>query len=168
MTMQVWLSLGSNLGDKKTQLSFAIKQLNAHPDIELGRKSSIYLTLPWGDIEDQEDYYNAVVEVFTDLSPWELLKELQKIEAAAGRQRRVHWGPRELDIDILMFDESHIQTGELKVPHPYIKDRLFVLIPLAEIVGDMEIPFMGNLQLIIKNIGDKQQQVKKIIESADW
>ncbi|MEG1538180.1 MAG: 2-amino-4-hydroxy-6-hydroxymethyldihydropteridine diphosphokinase, partial [Clostridiales bacterium] len=97
MTMQVWLSLGSNLGDKKTQLSFAIKQLNAHPDIELGRKSSIYLTLPWGDIEDQEDYYNAVVEVFTDLSPWELLKELQKIEAAAGRQRRVHWGPRELD-----------------------------------------------------------------------
>ncbi len=167
MDTQVWLSLGSNLGDRKQRLQFAVAQLSAHPQIRLGRKSGIYQTAPWGDIEEQDDFYNAVVEIFTFLTPWELLKELQKIETAAGRKRIVHWGARELDIDILLFGEAHIETGELQVPHPYIKDRLFVLQPLAEIVGDMDIPNKGNLTLILHNLQGRQR-VDKICDATDW
>ncbi|MCR4963366.1 MAG: 2-amino-4-hydroxy-6-hydroxymethyldihydropteridine diphosphokinase [Firmicutes bacterium] len=167
MDTQVWLSLGSNLGDRKGQLQFAVAELAAHPQIRLGRKSGIYQTAPWGNVQEQDDFYNAVAEIFTTLTPWELLKELQKIEAAAGRRRIVHWGARELDIDILLFGEAHIATGELQVPHPYIQDRLFVLQPLSEIAGDMDIPDKGNLQLIINNL-QGQQRVEKICDAEDW
>ena len=166
MSTQVWLSLGSNIGDRKAQLSFAVEQLSAHNQIEIGRKSSIYQTAPWGVME-QDDFYNAVVELYTDLSPWELLKVMQSIEAAAGRQRIVHWGARELDIDMLIFGEAVIETGDLQVPHQYIKDRLFVLQPLQEIVGDMEIPQKGNLQLIINSLSETQR-VEKVFGPDQW
>lgn len=166
MSTQVWLSLGSNIGDRKAQLSFAVEQLSAHPQIEMGRKSSIYQTAPWG-VTEQDDFYNAVVEIFTDLSPWQLLKVTQRIEAAAGRQRVVHWGARELDIDMLMYGEAVIETGELQVPHQYIKERLFFLLPLQEIVGDMEIPYKGNLALIINALSETQR-VEKVFGADQW
>ena len=162
---QVWLSLGGNIGDKKAFLTFAVSELAKNPQVEIGCKSSIYLTSAWGR-EDQDDFYNAVVEVFTTLSPWEFLTFCQDIEKAAGRKRIVHWGPRELDIDILLFGGHKMETGDLRIPHPYIGERAFVLVPLLEIDPEMELANLGKLKLIAS--GCDKSGVKKLYGPEEW
>ena len=99
------------------------------------KRSSVYETAAWG-ITDQADFLNMAVQLQTSKSPTELLASILKIETTLGRQRSVKWGPRTLDIDILLYNDSIIETPELVIPHPFLQERLFTLLPLAEIAPD--------------------------------
>lgn len=137
-----YLGLGSNMGNREQYLARAVAQLARHPGVEVKRTSSVYQTDPWG-YTDQERFLNAVVEVYTTLSPVELLGAAQAAEAAAGRRREVRWGPRTLDVDILLYGPAAegvegiarhtVSTDELVIPHPRMWERAFVLVPLAEL-----------------------------------
>jgi 2-amino-4-hydroxy-6-hydroxymethyldihydropteridine diphosphokinase len=128
------IGLGSNLGDSRGLLDLAIKSLADHPQIEVMQVAGYYSTKPIGP--PQPDYLNSAVTIATSLSPWELLVVLQSIENNSGRERQVHWGARTLDLDLLLYGCWYINTPSLQVPHPYMADRGFVLVPLAEIAGD--------------------------------
>lgn len=128
----VYLSLGSNLGDRQSYLSKALDQLAANLAIKLTAVSSLYETDPVGDT-DQDQFYNCVVELKTSLTAWGLLKTCQMIEQELGRQRTRRWGPRTIDIDILFFGSLRQDDPELILPHPRMAERDFVQIPLQEI-----------------------------------
>jgi 2-amino-4-hydroxy-6-hydroxymethyldihydropteridine diphosphokinase len=129
---QAYISLGSNIDDRLTYLTDAIAKLNAHDKISVINTSSIYETDPVGYTE-QNTFLNLVASIITDLSPHELLSECMKIEQELGRKREVRWGPRTVDLDILLFNQENIETEDLIVPHPRMKERAFVLVPLLEI-----------------------------------
>jgi len=129
---EVYLSLGSNLGDKAAYLKGAIELLGAQKEIVVGEMSDWILTKPYG-VTDQPVFLNGCVKIRTLLTPEELLDVTQAIEAGAGRERTIHWGPRTLDIDILFYDDEIIGTRRLVVPHPEIEKRLFVLQPMNQI-----------------------------------
>jgi 2-amino-4-hydroxy-6-hydroxymethyldihydropteridine diphosphokinase len=139
--MQVYLSLGGNLGN--TQEIFKA----CYPMIEnkvggILQQSSLYRTAAWG-LQDQADFTNQVILIETALSPQAILSEIQTIEKALGRERTITWGPRTLDLDILFIDQQIIQTADLQVPHPHIQDRKFILIPLQEIATDYKHPVVN-------------------------
>ncbi len=127
----VYLSLGSNVGDREKHLAAAIAALGTH-GIRMTRQSSVYLTEPV-DFEAQNWFLNCVVEADTDLMPRQLLRAIRQIENEIGRRRLVRSGPRVIDLDILLCGSSVIRTPELEVPHPRMAERRFVLVPLAEI-----------------------------------
>lgn len=126
------LALGSNLGDRVGYLRFAIERLGD----AVVAQSQVFETDPVGGPENQGAYLNMAVEIDTELDPYALLRWLHRIEADAGRERIVHWGPRTLDIDLLFFDDVVITGGNLAVPHPRYAERRFVLAPLAEIAPE--------------------------------
>jgi len=126
----VYLSLGSNIGDKAENLRKAVKTLNQH--INVIKISSLYKTEPIGD-KNQDDFYNIAVKGDTILTPENLLNTLSRIEKQMHRRRNEKWGPRIIDIDILLFNDLIIKKKELIIPHPYMHKRYFVLIPLKEI-----------------------------------
>ncbi|MEZ5215811.1 MAG: 2-amino-4-hydroxy-6-hydroxymethyldihydropteridine diphosphokinase [Ilumatobacteraceae bacterium] len=123
-----YLALGSNLGDREEMLRHAVREL---PDV--GAMSGIYETDPIGGPDDQGAYLNMVVEVQTRLDPYALLDACRHAEQTAGRERKVRWGPRTLDVDVLLYGDTSIHSEELTVPHPRMFERRFVLAPLAEI-----------------------------------
>ena len=125
------VALGSNLGDRVGYLRFAIEQLGS-----VVKQSTVYETEPVGGPDQQGAYLNMVVEVETPLDPFAFIRRCQRIEALAGRQRLVHWGPRTLDLDLLFYDDATITTEELLVPHPRIFQRRFVLHPLSEVAPE--------------------------------
>jgi 2-amino-4-hydroxy-6-hydroxymethyldihydropteridine diphosphokinase len=127
-----YLGLGSNLGDRVLNLREALRLLVVKAGINIVKTSAVYETKPVG-VTDQPDFLNMVVLVATYLSPRTLLARCQTIESELGRVRREHWGPRTLDIDLLWFDELVCSDSELVLPHPRVKERGFVLVPLAEI-----------------------------------
>ncbi len=135
----VFLSLGSNMGDKKAYLEKAITSLKNLPQTTLLGVSSFYQTVAWGKT-DQDDFINAVCQLETCLGPHELLKQCQAIEQRLGRERHEHWGPRTVDIDLLLYGSETIDTADLTVPHPYMTQRAFVLVPLIEIAPDLVFP----------------------------
>ncbi|HNX28841.1 MAG TPA: 2-amino-4-hydroxy-6-hydroxymethyldihydropteridine diphosphokinase [Syntrophomonadaceae bacterium] len=137
-----YLSLGSNIGFKRQNIERAVKLIGEIDGISVTKISSFYETEPWGK-KDQENFINAAVEIVTDISPVRLLKELQKIEIKMGRQQLEKWGPRIIDIDILLFGDEVLDGPELTVPHPYMRERLFVLIPLEEINSAIRFPDDG-------------------------
>lgn len=128
----VYLSIGSNLGDKQAHLDGAVQALRDDADMRLGAVSDYLVTAPYGGVE-QDDFLNACLCVRTLLPPHELLERLHEIEQRAGRERIVHWGPRTLDLDILLYDDMVIADETLHVPHPEMPKRQFVLRPLAQI-----------------------------------
>lgn len=128
---RVFLGLGSNLGNSKELLENAVQKIQNNYT-KLNKQSTIYQTKAWGKT-DQPDFLNQVIEITTTYEPIELLRTLQKTELELGRQRKEHWGPRTVDIDILFFDDCRIYEDELIVPHPYIEERAFVLEPMNEI-----------------------------------
>jgi 2-amino-4-hydroxy-6-hydroxymethyldihydropteridine diphosphokinase len=134
----VYIALGSNLGDRVDFLRQARDQIAA-PDLRMLRASSIYETAP-RDVQDQPWFLNQVIECETDLFPRQLLTRLKKIERAMGRKRTIAKGPREIDIDILLFGDTVVKAPELEVPHPRLAERRFVLEPLAELVPDKRFP----------------------------
>ncbi len=134
----VYIALGSNLGNRAENLRIAREQIDAE-DLHVLRASSVYETAP-RDVEDQPWFLNQVIECETDLFPRQLLARLQKIERAMGRKRTIARGPREIDLDILLFGDAVVKAAELEVPHPRLAERRFVLEPLAELVPDKRHP----------------------------
>ncbi|MBL0164264.1 MAG: 2-amino-4-hydroxy-6-hydroxymethyldihydropteridine diphosphokinase [Xanthomonadales bacterium] len=138
-----YIGLGSNLDDPVMQLRKALDELARIPDSSLLRHSGFYRTPPWGPVE-QADFVNAVAEMRTNLDPAELLDELLRIERCAGRERAgERWGPRIIDLDLLVHGNSRITEDGLCVPHPRMLERAFVLVPLAELDASMKLPEYG-------------------------
>jgi len=137
----VYLGIGSNIGDREANLREALERMAAQ-EIDVVRRSSLYETEPQ-EVRDQAWFLNAVVEVQTDLFPLQMLARIQNIERAMGRQRLTPKGPRNIDIDILFYGRSVIQSAELQTPHPHIAERRFVLEPLAEIAPNLRHPLTG-------------------------
>ncbi len=138
----MFVGLGSNLGDRLANLKAAVDALRATSGVEAVRTSSVYETDPVG-VEDQPVFLNAVAELRTDLGPQETLARLKEIEAEIGRTPREHWGPREIDLDLLLYGDEVIDDGALEVPHPEMAHRSFVLVPLMEIDREVVIPGVG-------------------------
>jgi 2-amino-4-hydroxy-6-hydroxymethyldihydropteridine diphosphokinase len=134
----VYLSLGSNVGNRQANLRAALDRLAA-PDLQVTRVSPIYETEPV-DYTEQEWFLNLVAEAETDLSPIDLLSRTRQIENALGRQRTIPKGPRTLDIDILLYGSIVVHTPTLEIPHPRMHDRRFVLAPLADLVPALRHP----------------------------
>ncbi len=134
------LSLGSNVGDRLNYLTLSKTAIqNYIGSIKLS--SNIYETEPWG-VDNQDSYLNQVIAVQTDRTPNELLNYIHLIERELGRIRRVHYGPRTIDIDILFYGERIIDIENLKIPHPHIQKRRFILVPLSEILPKMQHPLL--------------------------
>lgn len=133
----VYLALGSNLGDRLTNLKQAISALT--PQMNVKAKSEVYETPPWG-YEDQPKFLNQVVKVQTYLAPEALLKHLKRLELALGRKESFPNGPRLIDIDILFYDDLALDTASLVIPHPRLHERAFVLLPLMDIDPDLVHP----------------------------
>lgn len=136
--MRAFLGLGSNLEDRANYLAQAISALSS-PMLKVEATSRIYETEPWG-VMDQPLYWNQVLEIETSLVPLELLHVCQEIEIRLGRERKEHWGPRTIDIDLLIYDNTVSDTEELTLPHPYLEERAFVLVPLREIAPQLVLP----------------------------
>lgn len=132
-TYRIYLGLGANLGDRRASLRRALRLLAHLEDTQLLRVSSFYETPPWGN-EKQPPFLNACAALETRLSPLVFLRRTQRIERALGRVRKEHWGPRTIDIDLLFAEGFESTAPELRLPHPYLHERAFVLLPLAEIV----------------------------------
>jgi len=130
----VYLSLGSNKVDRKAFIARALVLLQ-ESGVEVIRSSSFYRTAPWGN-KDQDWFLNIAIKANTNLSPFELLRLCKAVEVKAGRTASEKWGPREIDIDILYFNDLQMQSEELEIPHPFLYNRLFVLLPLKEIAPD--------------------------------
>jgi len=129
---KVYLSLGSNIGDSVNYLDKAVDILNNHELIHNIKVSSYYQTDPVGYL-DQDVFVNIAVYLETELSPYELLKVCQEIEEALKRVRVVRWGPRTIDVDIILFDDVQMTDDKLTIPHPRMHERAFVLVPIAEL-----------------------------------
>ncbi|QFT29738.1 2-amino-4-hydroxy-6-hydroxymethyldihydropteridine diphosphokinase [Roseibium porphyridii] len=129
------LGLGSNLGDPQANLENAVQLLDRTNGITVVTRSSDYRTPPWGPVP-QDDYVNICLVVDTTLSPQDLLKRCLETEAELGRVRDIRWGPRKIDIDVLIYGLEKVEETDLEIPHPRMGDRAFVLIPLSEIWPD--------------------------------
>lgn len=140
--MTVYIGLGSNLGDRLGHLQQAIDTLHSHPHITVTHVSPVYETKPVG-MTEQPTFLNMVIALHTSLSPQALLWEMQQVEAHHQRKRTIRWGPRTLDLDLLLYGERIIQEKELIVPHPRMCERPFVLIPLRDVAGNCSIPGTG-------------------------
>lgn len=134
-----YISIGSNIGDRLLHLTEAVQTLHSHKNIKALAVSSIYETAPVGYIE-QADFLNIVIHIETALSAYDLLIACQGVENELGRVREVRWGPRTVDLDILLYNDDHVVTEDLVIPHPRMHERAFVLIPLLEIA-----PTISNL-----------------------
>lgn len=137
-----YIALGSNMGDKKAYLDQAVKMLGEQPDCQVKAVSDYLVTAPYGGVE-QDDFLNGALELRTLLEPEELLERLHEVEQAANRERTIHWGPRTLDLDILLYDDRVVSTKDLMIPHVEMHMRDFVLIPLAQIAGWVRHPLNG-------------------------
>lgn len=137
----IYLSLGSNVGDRAANIARSIEALKA-AGVRVLRQSSLYVTEPV-DFEPQGWFLNCAVEAQTDLMPRQLLRDLRGIERQLGTKKLVRRGPRAIDMDILFFGSSVVRTPELEIPHPRMGERRFVLVPLAEIAPSLRHPILG-------------------------
>ena len=134
--MKIYLSLGANLGNRGETLREALRQIACLPQTALKAVAPFYETAPWGNLE-QPAFINTAAMVETELSPLNFLHQTQQIEFALGRVRHEHWGARTIDIDLLWAEGFASDTEELKLPHPYLTERAFVLLPLRDIAPDL-------------------------------
>lgn len=143
-TVRAYVGLGSNLGSPARRVSDALDSLAGLPETRLCDVSRLYRSAPWG-VTDQPDFINAVAALDTELSPGRLLAGLQSIEEAAGRVRTgARWGPRVLDLDLLLYGDATSDGERLTLPHPRMHERAFVLVPLLEIAPGIRIPGRGD------------------------
>ncbi|MEH7222949.1 2-amino-4-hydroxy-6-hydroxymethyldihydropteridine diphosphokinase [Bacillus sp. JJ1566] len=155
MNNTAYIALGTNIGEREEYLRIALKAIQDQNMMIIGF-SSIYETDPIG-YEDQALFLNMVIKVDTELSPFDLLRVLQKIEIESGRERNIRWGPRTLDLDILLYNHENIETEHLIVPHPRMTERAFVLVPLAEIDQFLQIPAVTKpISLLLDELQDRE------------
>lgn len=155
---KAYLSCGSNMGDKKAHLDGAVKALRADVKCHVNRVSDWIVTAPYGGVE-QDDFLNGAIELETLYTPKMLLEKLHEIENAHGREREVHWGPRTLDLDILLYEDCIMYTDDLIIPHADMQNRYFVLKPLAQIAAYEIHPLLG------QSIGRIYETFRKTIEA---
>jgi 2-amino-4-hydroxy-6-hydroxymethyldihydropteridine diphosphokinase len=136
----VYLSIGSNLGDREKNLSRSIELLE-QAGIFVKKRSSVYETEPWGE-KNQPLFLNMALEVETEFKPQELLRVLKNVETEVGREKSYVWGPRIIDLDILLYNHIIVNEDTLKIPHPFMHERDFVLRPLDEIAPDVMHPLL--------------------------
>lgn len=152
---QAWIGLGANLGRPKDTLEDALGALAALPNTRLLAVSPAYWTTPWG-LPDQPDFLNAVACLQTGHAPVELLKGLLAIESDLGRVRTgPRWGPRQIDLDLLLYDDLVLESAELTLPHPRMHQRAFVLVPLADLAPDLDIPGQGGVLELLESLTDE-------------
>ncbi len=162
--VMAWVGLGSNLSDPVKQVNTALAELDQLPQSRLLMCSGLYRSAPMGP-KDQPDYINAVAGLMTALSAGVLLEALQAIEKAHRRVRGEHWGPRTLDLDILLYGNGIIDTRHLKVPHPGMAERNFVLVPLLEVAPQLSVPGLGEVQTLRNAVSDNGLER---IGNAEW
>ena len=138
---EVYLSVGSNMGDKEAYIRNAASELDKHPLIRVEKVSTLITTKPYGGVE-QDDFVNGAIKIKTVLAPEQLLDELHIIEAAADRKRELRWGPRTLDLDIVFYDKLVYESDRLIIPHVDMANREFVLKPMAEIAPNLRHPIL--------------------------
>ncbi|TWI53200.1 2-amino-4-hydroxy-6-hydroxymethyldihydropteridine diphosphokinase [Halalkalibacter nanhaiisediminis] len=156
MSHHAFIALGSNIGDRAGYLEQGIALLADHKDIELIKRSSIYETEPVGYVE-QQSFLNMVIKVQTSLYPSELLAVTQSIELQCGRKRDIRWGPRTIDLDILLFDQENMEVENLTIPHPRMWERAFVIVPLMELEPNLYVEQRGqSLQEVYDELPDKE------------
>jgi 2-amino-4-hydroxy-6-hydroxymethyldihydropteridine diphosphokinase len=149
---QVYLGIGSNKNHPYFRINTVLKQINRIKSTSIIKKSSLYVTKPLGP-QAQPDFINSVIEIKTNLSPIELLNELQYLERLHNRKKTKRWGPRSMDIDILIYNKLIMNTDKLVIPHPGLEYRDFVLMPLYEITSyGYKIPKYGKITSLIKNL----------------
>ena len=162
-----YIGIGSNLGDKVYQCQKAISEILKADHHKLLAKSSFFKTKPIG-YTSQDWFVNGVIKIETDLEPLELLRLLKDTESRLGRKETFRWGPRAIDLDILLFDEQEIQMEELQIPHPLLQERQFVLIPLAEIDRSLIHPVLKkSIGELLENLTE-DQGVEKLQLSAEF
>ena len=153
-----YISIGSNIGERETIIKDAISTLDSFEEIRVSAVSDIIETKPYG-VTDQPDFLNGCLEIRTLLRPGELLAELLLIEASFGRERKEHWGPRTLDLDILFYDSQCILSHDLVVPHPDMQNRMFVLKPLSQIAPYFIHPVTGEpICRLLEKLESREQQ----------
>ncbi|MFJ7748033.1 2-amino-4-hydroxy-6-hydroxymethyldihydropteridine diphosphokinase [Peribacillus sp. NPDC097295] len=151
-----YLSIGSNMGNRLDTFKKTFQLLDEHAHIKLLSCSSLYETDPVG-YTDQDCFLNAVIKVETDIKPEDLLQTCMQIEQELGRKRDIRWGPRTLDLDILLYNHENVETEILSIPHPRMDERAFVIIPLMELEPDMILPKMNtSLSDLLDKIPDKE------------
>ena len=159
----VYIGFGSNIGDRLVHIQNAIHALSKTEGIALQKISSVYKTDPIG-YEAQAQFLNGVAAIQTSVPPLSLLHTLKDIETTIGRQHRIRWGPREIDLDILIYGDLCFQTEKLVIPHPEMHHRRFVLAPLAEIALDLVHPvFQETVHTLLERLEDDKTVVKKEI-----
>ena len=158
-----YLSLGSNLGNREETLRKALRQLAAADGVKKLAVSSLYETEPWGK-KEQPSFLNIAVSLQTTLTPEELLALAQAVETELGRVRHERWGPRTIDVDILLIEGVERKTPTLTLPHPYMTERAFVLVPLAEIASDLVV--MGRTVEVWKKSADDGNVIR--VAGPEW
>ena len=153
LLVPAYIGVGSNLGDSRARVLAAFDALGSLPDTRLVARSRLYRTRPFGPVE-QGDFINAAAGLLTGLSPAALLAGIRDIEARAGRVRAERWGPRILDLDVLVYGEEKLDTPDLTVPHPGIAVRGFVLRPLADIAPNLQVPGVGSVESLLRALPD--------------
>ena len=151
MAVSAFLGLGSNLGERLENLQRAVELLNGEPGVTVVASSRIWESDPVGG-PPQPEFLNAVVRIETTLAPLDILAACRRVEAALGRVRGVRWGPRTIDIDVLLFGRQAVDDDDLTVPHPRMTERAFVVLPLLELDPDAELP--GGSRLVDVRLGD--------------
>lgn len=153
-----WIGLGANLGEPHTTLDAALAAMDATESIRVTAVSPAYWTAPWGR-EDQPDFLNAVAQIETSLTPRGLLAGLLDIESRLGRKRDAgRWAPRVIDLDLLVFGDCIVDEPDLKLPHPYLAERAFVLVPLNDLAPELVVPDVGRVDECLAAQDDKQRQ----------
>jgi 2-amino-4-hydroxy-6-hydroxymethyldihydropteridine diphosphokinase len=154
-----YIGVGSNLADPLSQVERAVERLARLPQSRLLRSSRLYRSAPWGML-DQPEFINAAAAIETALSPSALMQALLAIEREAGRDRNgERWGPRILDLDLLLYGALVLTEPGLQVPHPHLHERAFVLLPLAEIAPDLDVPGRGPISALLSRVDTTGCQV---------
>lgn len=165
MKKTVYLGLGCNLGQRRASLSQAKILLNQAPGLQIEGQSALYETAPWG-LEGQPSFYNAALKARCSLQPLALLDLCKSIEAEMGRKPGQRWGPRLIDIDILLYGEDIWELPRLKIPHIHLHQRAFALIPLLELAPGIIIPGKGRGQKHLENL--PHQGIAPVAAAGDW
>lgn len=161
-----YIGFGSNIGNRLAYIQDAINALSEVEEITLQNISSLYETEPVGE-QPQAKFLNGVVAIKTSLSPQTLLHTLKQIETTVGRQHRTRWGPREIDLDILIYGDLCLQTPKLTIPHPEMHLRRFVLVPLAEIAHDLVHPvFNETIQTVLERLKNDKSVVHTYVQTS--